>query len=72
MVLMTEPTIFPFCELKLTSFQFWALLLQAKLCTCKLNFNYWFVVCYGVFSKALSVTDYTYIKSPVNNKHASV
>jgi hypothetical protein len=59
MVLVTELAIFPFCGLKLTSFQFWALFLQAKMNTCKLNFYYWFVVCYGTFSKAFSVTDYT-------------
>jgi len=59
MVLMTELTVFPFRDIKLTSFQFWALFLQAKLCTCKLNFNYWSVVCYDVSSKALSVIDYT-------------
>jgi hypothetical protein len=40
MVLMNEITNFPFCDLELTSFQFWALFLQAKLSTCKLSFNY--------------------------------
>ena len=40
MVLMTELTVFLFCDLKLTSFQFLALFLQAELSTCKLSFNY--------------------------------